>query len=344
MKKNILIFVIIAPLLAIILAVGKAYYYYDVWQYEGQDVIFEVHSGEGFSSINHRLSEAGLIGSTKVLYRYCQYKKTMTKFKAGQYKITSGSTMKETIETLLYGHPITRELTVPEGKNLYEIAAILETNGFVSSAKEFIRVAKDPELLRQLHISGETAEGYLYPDTYKFTPNQTPPQILRSMVELFHQKTRSLDYSTSSLTPDQVLILASIVEKETGARAERPRIAGVFFNRLKKHMRLQSDPTTIYGIWESYKGNLKKENLQETTPYNTYKINGLPKGPICNPGIEAIRAVLMPEKHDYLYFVSQNDGTHVFTKTYSDHLKAVEHWQINAKNREGKSWRQLKQN
>ncbi|HAZ13696.1 MAG: hypothetical protein A2X86_16450 [Bdellovibrionales bacterium GWA2_49_15] len=344
MKKGVIIFVIIAPLVAIILSLAKAYYYYDVRQYEGEDVVFQVQPGEGFPSINHRLERAGLIGSTKVFYRYCQMKKLMTKFKSGRYQIPTGSTMHDIINLLIYGRPITIELTIPEGKNFYEIAAILETNGFISKAQDFIKLARDPDMLRQLNIQQETVEGYLYPETYKFDPHQSPAQIMRVMVEVFRQKTKALNYQASSLTPLEVLTMASVVEKETGARAERARIAGVFFNRLKKKMRLQSDPTTIYGIWERYKGNLRKEDLQETTPYNTYKINGLPKGPICNPGLEAMRAVLAPEKHDYLYFVSQNDGTHTFSKTYSEHLQAVEHWQINAKNRAGKSWRQLKAN
>ncbi len=344
MKKNVLIFVLIAPLMAIILSVAKAYYYYDVWQYEGAEVVFQVLPGEGFSSINHRLDRAGLIGSTKVFYRYCQMKNLMTKFKAGHYQIPTSSTMHNIIDLLLFGRPITLELTIPEGKNFYEIAAILETHGFISKAQDFIKLARDPDMLQQLDIPNETVEGYLYPDTYKFDPHQSPAQIMRAMVEVFRQKTKSLDYGKSSLTKAQVLIMASVVEKETGARAERARIAGVFLNRLKKKMRLQSDPTTIYGIWDRYKGNLRKEDLQETTPYNTYRINGLPKGPICNPGLDAIRAVLTPEQHDYLYFVSQNDGTHTFSKTYSDHRQAVEHWQINSKNRDGKSWRQMKQN
>lgn len=140
-----------------------------------------------------------------------------------------------------------------------------------------------------------------------------------------------------------MIVLASIVEKETGAKVERPTIAGVFHNRLNKRMRLQSDPTTIYGIWERYKGNIRKSDLLEETPYNTYKIPSLPVGPICNPSLEAIKAVIKPEEHNYLFFVSKNDGTHVFTEKYSDHNSAVNEFQKNSKSREGKSWRNLKQ-
>ena len=136
---------------------------------------------------------------------------------------------------------------------------------------------------------------------------------------------------------------ASIVEKETGAKFERPLIAGVFTNRLKKKMRLQSDPTTVYGMWDRYKGNIKKSDLLEYTPYNTYKIPALPLGPIANPSLEAIEAVLQPAHTNYLYFVSKNDGTHVFSETYKSHREAVDAYQKNAQARRGKSWRQLKQ-
>jgi UPF0755 protein len=173
----------------------------------------------------------------------------------------------------------------------------------------------------------------------------TQEEILKAMVKRFQsawgpndeQKAREL-----GLTRDQVITLASIVEKETGAPEERPIIAGVFHNRLAKKMRLQSDPTTIYGIWSKYKGNLHKSDLLDPTPYNTYTVPALPAGPISNPGAEAIRATLNPAVHHYLYFVSKNDGTHIFTGTYEDHSKAVTQFQIDRKAREGKSWRDLK--
>jgi UPF0755 protein len=167
--------------------------------------------------------------------------------------------------------------------------------------------------------------------------------VAKTMIDLFKKKTEGIDWSHPFLNKHQVVILASVVEKETGAKAERPIIAGVFTNRLKKRMRLESDPTTVYGIWSRYKGNIRKDDLLEMTPYNTYKVPALPAGPISNPSLEAIQAVLHPQSNDYLFFVSKNDGTHVFTKTYQEHVEAVNNWQRNAKAREGKSWRNLKQ-
>jgi UPF0755 protein len=143
------------------------------------------------------------------------------------------------------------------------------------------------------------------------------------------------------LSRREVIILASVVEKETGAGFERPMIASVFYNRLKKKMRLQSDPTTIYGIWENYSGNLRRSDLLQKTPYNTYAIPALPAGPISNPNPESIKAVLYPAETEYLYFVSKNDGTHIFSKTYAEHAAHVRETQLDPKAREGKSWRDL---
>src|SRR5690606_7033548 len=180
-------------------------------------------------------------------------------------------------------------------------------------------------------------------ETYKFAPGTPAQTVAQTLLNEFFKRTEGLDFSTTNLSKHEVVILASIVEKETGAKIERPTIAGVYLNRLKKKMRLQADPTTIYGIWESFDGNLKRSHLFEKTAYNTYKLPALPLGPIANPSFAAIKAVLSPEKHNYIYFVSKNDGTHVFTSTYKEHLKAVDHWQRNIHNRKGKSWRDLEQ-
>jgi UPF0755 protein len=266
----------------------------------------------------------------------------MTKFKAGNYLIQKDSTILDIVNTLTKGVSITTPITIPEGKNLYEIAKILEDRKIVS-ADEFIKLAKDPITAKKFDIDAKNLEGHLYPNTYNFMQRSPAKLILSIMVNEYQKQIKKLDFTNSKLSKEEVLILASIVEKETGAKIERPRIAGVFHNRLKKRMRLQSDPTTIYGIWENYKGNLRKRHLLEKTPYNTYKISGLPVGPISNPGLASIKAVLNPEKHDYLYFVSKNDGTHIFSKNYKDHQNAVNFHQKNSSNRKNKSWRNLKQ-
>lgn len=340
-KKHIFIFLIIAPLLAISMSIVQVYYSVYHWGYQGEDTIFAIESGDTFSRINYKLSQRKIIYSARLFHQYTKFQSELENFKVGRYEIKTGMTMPQVLETLTSGNSITISVTIPEGKNLFQIAEILEEKK-ITSAKDFMKLAKSKAMAKKLSIPSHRVEGYLYPDTYQFPENSKAEFVLNSMVDNFNKKVNSLDFSKTKFSKHEVIILASVVEKETGASFERPRIAGVFTNRLKKRMRLQSDPTTIYGIYERYDGNIRKRDLLEKTPYNTYKINGLPAGPIANPGLESIKAVINPEKHDYLYFVSKNDGTHIFTKTYKDHLKAVNTWQKTSSNRKGRSWRDLK--
>jgi UPF0755 protein len=266
----------------------------------------------------------------------------MTKFKAGNFNIPNGSNVSEILEILVYGHPNLINVTIPEGKNMYEIAKLFEMNGIVSQ-QDFLNTVQNPDFISKFNIQANSLEGYLYPETYKFALNTPANLVAKSMVDLFVLKTKEINFNHPFLDKHQVIILASVVEKETGAKIERPLIAGVFTNRLKQKMRLQSDPTTVYGIWHRYNGNIRKSDLLEETPYNTYKIPALPIGPICNPSLEAIRSVMTPDEHDFLYFVSKNDGTHVFSKNYKDHDQAVTDFQKNSSARKGKSWRNLRQ-
>ena len=343
-KKKALFLLVLAPLLGMAAALIFAWYRLAVWQYVGPEVAFEVMPSEGFASINGKLQRRGLISSAQLFHRYCSFKGYTTRFQAGIYHFKSGTTMLDIVQTLLKGgEKVTVRVTLPEGKNLFEIAGLLQDKGAIQSRHEFIILAKDQSFARRLGISADRLEGYLYPETYHFTPNSPPAQVLKRMVALYHKKTADLDFSRAplGLNQRQVLILASIVEKETGAGHERPIIAGVFINRLKKGIRLQSDPTTIYGIFENFDGNLRRKHLRQKTAYNTYRIKGLPAGPISNPGLASLQAVLNPAEHDFFYFVSQNDGTHVFSKTYREHRQAVERYQKDWRARKGKSWRDL---
>jgi UPF0755 protein len=299
--------------------------------------------GDNFGKINSLLANEKIISSARLFHRYSQYKGVVNKFKTGRYLIKSQSTMLDVYRTFFDEKSLSLYLTIPEGKNIYEIAQILEDRKLATKA-EFLQLLRDPTFLKEEGIEADSAEGYLYPETYDIIPNMTPKAIAKMMIRQFKSNFSKLDLSKTKFTPYEVLTLASVVEKETGDKNERPMIAAVFLNRLKINMRLQSDPTTIYGMWEKYKGNITRNDLLTPTAYNTYTIPGIPKGPICNPGIKALEAVLNPATHKYLYFVSQNDGTHVFSENYADHQKAVENFQKNAKNREGKSWRDLKQN
>lgn len=341
MKKALIILFIILPLF--VLSAVAGYVTMKLREtYTGDDQTFVVQNGDTFGRINQRLYDQGLIPDKRIFHYYTKYKNTLTKFKAGSFTIPRGSNLMQVMDILVYGQPNLTSITIPEGKNMYEIAKLLEASG-ITSEKDFLEAVQHPDLLSKLEVQANSLEGYLYPETYRFAPNTSAKAVAKSMIDLFNERTKEVSFNHPFLNKHQVIILASVVEKETGAKFERPMIAGVFTNRLVKRMRLQSDPTTVYGIWSRYTGNIKKSDLLELTPYNTYKIPALPLGPISNPSLEAIQAVLTPEKHDFLYFVSKNDGTHVFSKTYQDHERAVDDFQRNARARQGKSWRDLKQ-
>lgn len=341
MKKFLIVSIIVIPLIVFGVLVG---HYARKFQqtYTGPDKIFEVRTGETFGRINQRLFDEGLIPDKRLFHQYSKYKDVLTKFRAGSFTIPRGSNMAQVLQILIHGQPNLASITIPEGKNMYEIAKLLEAQG-ITTEKDFLEAVQHPDLLARLEVESSSLEGYLYPETYRFAPNTPAKVVAKSMIDLFKSRTNEVDFRHPFLNKHQVIILASVVEKETGAKFERPMIAGVFTNRLKKRMRLQSDPTTVYGIWSRYNGNIKKSDLLEETPYNTYKIPALPRGPISNPSLEAIKAVLSPADNDFLYFVSKNDGTHIFSKTYKDHEKAVDDFQRNARARQGKSWRDLKQ-
>ena len=340
-KRNIIIFTVMAPLLSVVLIALRIYYSAVIWKYPGADYRFTISPNEHFATINTRLKNENLIHSSRLFHHYSQYKGIMTKFKPGLYVIKRGSNLLDVVNTLLNEKSLIPFFTVAEGKNMFEIAAMLEA-AKITTAAEFLAEAKDKNLLDEFKIDGDSAEGYLYPESYDFTPNLPAKQVIRTMLKEYQKKSANIEWKKSELSSKEVMILASMVEKETGDKSERPVIAGVFLNRLKIKMRLQSDPTTIYGMFENYKGNITKKDLLTPSDYNTYTLPGLPKGPISNPGLASINAVLNPAAHKYLYFVSQNDGTHLFSESYEKHQEAVKKWQQTAKNREGHSWRELK--
>ncbi len=310
--------------------------------YHGETKQFIIKNGQSFPSINYQLHKQGFISSKRAFHYLAKYKKLMNKFKVGTYEVKSGMTLEQMMTMFTKGQSLLTKVTIPEGRNIYEVAKILESKNVVK-ASEFISLCKDITFAKSLRVNAPILEGYLFPETYYFSPGVSVKKVIQTMHEQFKSQIKNIDFTHSFLSKDEIITLASIVEKETGAKFERPTIAGVFINRLKKKMKLQSDPTTIYGMYERYNGNIRKKDLLTPSDYNTYTLPRLPVGPIAGPSLHAIKAVLNPEKHNFLYFVSKNDGTHVFTPTYKAHQKAVENFQLNRRNRKGKSWRQLKQ-
>ncbi len=316
-------------------------------QIQAEGVIVEIHKGQNPREITHLLTAQNVISpddesSFMLLGKLGRY---WRRIKAGEYRLSSGITPIQIFSALTSGISIIHPVTVREGENMYEIANEIEAQGLASS-QAFLKLCRDPKIIASFGLSADvkSVEGYLFPDTYYFNRTMTSEDMLRQMHRNFsaawgpEQDARAKELG---MTRQQVMILASMIEKETGAASERALISSVFHNRLKIHMRLQSDPTTIYGMWERYAGKIHKIDLQMDTPYNTYTIPALPVGPISNPGKESIHAALYPEKSDYLFFVSHNNGTHQFSHSYEEHQRAVRKFQLDPKAREGKSWRDL---
>jgi UPF0755 protein len=275
------------------------------------------------------LYEKRLIQSPFRFNLIARYKGYDKKLQAGEYLLSSSVSPIKLLEKLVNGEVKLHKITIPEGYNINQIAELAADAGF-GEKTEFIAAATNAAFVREKGIEADTFEGYLFPDTYFFPRGTNSRKIIATMVDRFRTvfKPEWKDQGqTHGFTIHQVITLASIIEKETGVASERPIISSVFHNRLKKRMRLESDPTVIYGI-KNFNGNLTRKHLATTTPYNTYRIKGLPRGPIANPGLESMHAALYPANTPYIYFVSKKDKTHQFSTNLKDHNKAVRKYQL----------------
>lgn len=286
-----------------------------------------ISEGEPPGQVAEELQNRGIISSRRLFMLWVRVLGLGKKIKAGEYSLGAGMAPTAILEKLTKGDFLLRPVVIPEGFTRVQIANLLAERGLVDKEK-FLSLTGDPETLKRHGIPCPNLEGYLFPDTYHFGKGVSAHTIMDTMVRRFFQVTAPFRQVAEKIgmKMHDVVTLASIVEKETGIGEERPLIASVFLNRLKKGMRLESDPTVIYGL-EEFDGNLKKKDLLQETPYNTYVICGLTPGPISNPGLLSMKAVLYPAKTDYLYFVSRNDGSHQFSKTLSEHNRAVEMYQ-----------------
>ena len=293
----------------------------------GSDQVFIVKEGSSLKEVAADLEKTGLITNKTLFVLWTRVKGYGKDIRAGEYSLSPAMAPVQMMEILRKGLVILHPVTIPEGFTRDQIADALAAKG-LADKRRFLELTQDKALLRQYGISGPSFEGYLFPDTYHFSRGTPALAILDTMVKRFKQVvTPLMEVSQGTgMKFEEVVILASIVEKETGRPEERPLIASVFLNRLRLGMRLESDPTVIYGI-ENFGGDLKKKDLTEKTPYNTYVIHGLTPGPIANPGLESIKAVMDPARTDYLYFVSRNDGSHQFSKTLAEHNRAAEMYQ-----------------
>jgi len=284
----------------------------------------EIKPGTDALSIGKLLEIQGVITDAHQFFLWSWLRKSSHKLQAGEYAFPSSFTPVEVFDQLINGRVVEHRVTFPEGSTLRDVAKILAGSGLVSE-DAFLQLATSTEFIRSLGMNVSTLEGYLFPETYLFRKSQNPGSIIKTLVHQFwvHFPEEWTNRAREAgLTVHKTIILASMVEKEAKVDYERPIIAAVFLNRLQHNMPLQCDPTTVYDL-PGFTGPITPAELKRQSPYNTYLNKGLPAGPICNPGVKSISAVLYPQKVSYLYFVSQNDGTHRFSQTLDEHHQAV---------------------
>ena len=303
---------------------------------EAKYAIVRIPPGTRTKGIGQILAKAGLIHDDIRFLLLTKYLGLAGKFPAGEFQLSLGQKPEDVLRQLATARQVEHAVTIPEGLRIEEVADIFAAGAWCDR-NSFIALANDPEFIKSLGVkSVSSLEGYLYPDTYLLTRkhHRDTKSLITMQVNRFFQIWSELgNDSNQHMSRHEVVTLASVVEKETGDAAERPMIAAVFLNRLKTGMRLQSDPTVIYGL-KDFSGDLTRTDLRANHPYNTYVIPALPAGPICNPGQKAIEAVLHPAGTDFFYFVSRNNGTHQFSKNLSEHNQAVHKYQQVEKTKE----------
>ena len=332
--KRVLLFVLVMLISALGLAGLRFYFYCTAPHRPDQPAIAEVTIPEGasFRKTAEILEQQGVISDAGLFILLAKIKNAEHSIKAGPYSITLPVAPLDVLGKLVRGDVALLSVTIPEGSNIFDIARIFEQSGLRPSQEVLHRIT-DGELSRSLGFADKTLEGFLFPDTYRFAKSMPLDQMLKHMFVRFQDVfARELETNskTGALSQRQMVVLASLVEKEARDPAERPVIAGVFYNRLKLGMRLDCDPSVTYGVLledPTFKGRLLTKHLRTLTGYNTYMIQGLPAGPICNPGLASLRAVLKPATVDYLYFVARNNGTHQFSRTLEEHNQAVQQYQ-----------------
>jgi UPF0755 protein len=299
--------------------------------FETREVL--IPKGAKIDQIARILNDQGLIGNPKLFVLAARVLGYDRGLKAGRFSIPVGSSVYRILSQLAHGMAKQDMVTIPEGLRADQIAALLQERAKID-AMAFLALVGDSSFAHALGVPSDRLEGYLYPDTYPFYPLLTPEEVLRVMAEkavrIFEEE-MALPGARDELTLHQLVTLASIVEAEAQVPSERPRIAAVFYNRLRQGMMLQSDPTVLYALGEWKKRTLYRD-LEVLSPYNTYRNRGLPPGPICSPGRAAFHAVLFPNAGSTeLYFVARGDGTHIFSRTWEDHLKAIAHVRTQAR-------------
>jgi UPF0755 protein len=300
--------------------------------YEAEEVFVDIPSGAGPVAIADRLVQAGVVQDAVTFRGALWVTGRARDLKAGEYRFTTAMTPVEVIDKIARGDVYRRSITFREGLTIFDMAKVFESSGF-GTAADFIKAASDPTAIKDIDPSAPDLEGYLFPETYALPRNTPAATLVTQMVNLFEKAfTPEIREAAKArgLTLRQAVTLASLVEKETAVDGERPLVAAVYLNRHRIGMPMQADPTVIYALQRAgrYDGNIRRDDLQFDSPYNTYRYPGLPPGPIAAPGRAALEAVAKPADVEYLYFVSKNDGSHVFARTLDEHNRNVREWQV----------------
>jgi UPF0755 protein len=331
--KKITIWGIIFFILAIsILSIQLFRFQYKDIRLPGNEYVFLIEPGSSMEAISNKLSLQNIIDDPWLFILLSRLKGVETKVRAGEYRLREGQSTSGLLELFTTGNSIQYSFTIIEGWSFRQLMAQLESNPVI---KNTLKNQSNEEIMISLGYSGQHPEGLFYPDTYRFLKGTTDRQFLKRSYQLMQKHLKKAWANRAKNLPlksaYEALILASIIEKETGAGHERPLISAVFIQRLNLNMRLQTDPTIIYGMGESFNGNIRRKDLRADTPYNTYLRNGLTPTPIALPGLDSIEAALHPANSKALYFVSKGDGTHYFSKTLKEHNNAVIKYQLNGR-------------
>jgi UPF0755 protein len=300
--------------------------------YPTDEVFVNVPPGSGVNGIGRRLVEHGVVRST-LAFRLAMWQHGHGRtLKAGEYRFSGELRPAEVVDRLARGDVYLRPVTFPEGLTVAEMAAVYEASG-LGQSKAFLDVAGRPDAIRALDAEARDLEGYLFPETYALSRLSSADDLVRQMTDRFaeiYDAGLRQEAAARGLSTRQVVTLASLIEKETSRADERPLVSAVYHNRLRIGMGLQCDPTVIYGLQRAgrWTGNLTREGLAFDSPYNTYKYRGLPPGPIAAPGRASLEAAVRPATVPYLYFVSRNDGSHVFASTLDEHNRNVHQFQV----------------
>ena len=295
-----------------------------------QPFSYQLKPGTSLSQVAAELEIFGVLKTSLSLKLLAKLNRLGGRIQSGTYRFSEAASPETVLARLISGDVEKASLTIPEGFSLAQIVDRMAALGYADRQK-LLDLAYDPAFIKSLKINADSLEGYLFPETYLFTPGVDESALLRMLVEEFRDNISAelLEKAENlQLNLHQLVTLASIIEKETGKTAEMPLISAVFHNRLRLGIPLQTDPTVIYGI-ENFDGNLTRKHLVTPTPYNSYLRKGLPPGPIASPGLAALRAAAAPADSDYLYFVSRGDGSHQFSRTLSEHNQAVRQYQLN---------------